>query len=637
MSGKLLVYVYANGKVSEGPQGVTFECAKPKVIRMDQSITLDVLKDLIHTKLKLLPNQVVSELIYRFPISSNPLMFNVLQLDDDDDVQSMLDCHSQHSNLSSMEVYVKTDTVESNLNEEDHGRADCGPSTFVSPNQVNTQMSPANEIPGSSVPVEVCIREHGSGVASSSCRQYTTDLNSSLEPSSSIVPIDLTSQSPEDILDDIIEEETYFKTHNDNEAVFSDTESESDEAGNLDTIHGDVRRVEDRGEVIEPKCEVIEPNIDVPNSNYVPSSPFLSRINLKAMSSCEIPGLVSPGTLVKPGSWDENQELFSGLLFPTKESLSKAVKLYSIKRKQTFKVIRSHSKYFEVRCQNYGSSCGWRVRACFKEKFKLWKITQYGGPHTCVALSESGDHRKLDSGIIASSIESLVNEKPHVSIAEIIKTIKDRFSYTVSYKKAYNAKQKAIAKEYDDWESSYSHLPRWMAAVQFYLPGTIVEFMNKEYEGDNRNNQKEFFHRVFWAFKPCIDALPYLKPVISLDALPLCGKYQGTLFIASAQDGDQSILPLAFAVVEGETVEAWSWFLGLLRQHVVKNRQGVCLVSDKHPSILESIQSHLHWQPPYAYHVFCIRYLASEFNRMFNNMDLKSLFIFIGEFCHNNL
>ena len=36
--------------------------------------------------------------------------------------------------------------------------------------------------------------------------------------------------------------------------------------------------------------------------------------------------------------------------------------------------------------------------------------------------------------------------------------------------------------------------------------------------------------------------------------------------MATSQDGNGGVLPLAFAVVEGETLTAWSWFLAHLRE-----------------------------------------------------------------------
>ena len=54
--------------------------------------------------------------------------------------------------------------------------------------------------------------------------------------------------------------------------------------------------------------------------------------------------------------------------------------------------------------------------------------------------------------------------------------------------------------------------------------------------------------------------------------------------MVTSQDGNGRVLPLAFAVVEGETLTAWSWFLTHLREHVT-NKNDICLISDRHTSI----------------------------------------------------
>ena len=54
--------------------------------------------------------------------------------------------------------------------------------------------------------------------------------------------------------------------------------------------------------------------------------------------------------------------------------------------------------------------------------------------------------------------------------------------------------------------------------------------------------------------------------------------------MATSQDGNGGVLPLAFAMVEGETLTAWSWFLAHLRDHLT-NKNGICLISYCHVSI----------------------------------------------------
>ena len=97
--------------------------------------------------------------------------------------------------------------------------------------------------------------------------------------------------------------------------------------------------------------------------------------------------------------------------------------------------------------------------------------------------------------------------------------------------------------------------------------------------------------------------------------------------MAIAQDGNSNILPIAFAVVEGETKEAWSFFLTNLRQHVTP-QEGIVIISDRHGSILSAIEAEgSGWHPPMAYHVYSIRHIASNFAVRFKNKDAKRILI----------
>ncbi|XP_057756103.1 uncharacterized protein LOC130975308 [Arachis stenosperma] len=73
---------------------------------------------------------------------------------------------------------------------------------------------------------------------------------------------------------------------------------------------------------------------------------------------------------------------------------------------------------------------------------------------------------------------------------------------------------------------------------------------------------------------------------IRVDGTHLYGKYKGCLLVAVSQDGNNNIVPIAFAIVEGETSDAWHFFLSNLRQHVV-TRDGVGLISDRHESTMQ--------------------------------------------------
>ncbi|XP_025611636.1 uncharacterized protein [Arachis hypogaea] len=112
----------------------------------------------------------------------------------------------------------------------------------------------------------------------------------------------------------------------------------------------------------------------------------------------------------------------------------------------------------------------------------------------------------------------------------------------------------------------------------------VPEFSDYTNAGDDLVTDIRVLHRVFWSYYPCIRAFRHCKPVVQVDGTHLYGKYKGCLLVAVSQDGNNNIVPIAFAIVEGETSDAWHFFLSNLRQHVV-TRDGVGLISDRHESI----------------------------------------------------
>ncbi|XP_072066578.1 uncharacterized protein [Arachis hypogaea] len=162
-------------------------------------------------------------------------------------------------------------------------------------------------------------------------------------------------------------------------------------------------------------------------------------------------------------------------------------------------------------------------------------------------------------------------------------------------------------------------------------PSAVVHFQTMPtYQGDDLVPNIRVLRRVFWSYYPCIRAFRHCKPIVQVDGTHLYGKYKGCLLVAVSHDGNNNIVPIAFAIIEGETSEAWHFFLSNLRQHVV-TRDGVGLISDRHDSIRSAIdRSNGAWSPPRAFHMFCIRHIESNFLRKFKAPYLQKLIVNIG-------
>ncbi|KAH1261728.1 hypothetical protein GmHk_02G004531 [Glycine max] len=277
-----------------------------------------------------------------------------------------------------------------------------------------------------------------------------------------------------------------------------------------------------------------------------------------------------------------------------KDAVKNAVKQYVMKVHQNFKVVESKSNKYVVCCLNKSVECPcpFYMRAILSKKIDTWKVTQWGGPHTCLNMTMTQNHEKLDSDLIVTCVVERINSE---------------FAYKVSYKKAWLAKQKAIAIEYGDWDESYAKLSSWLTHMQNYSPESYFQILHDDFiVGNTVSREHRKFHRVFWTFGQCKEAFKYCKPIIQVDDTHLYDKYRGTLLMATSQDGNCGVLPLAFAVVE--------------------DKNGICLISNRHASIKSVVAKEaLGWQPPHGYHVYCVRHIASNFNRKFNNAKQKEM------------
>ena len=128
-------------------------------------------------------------------------------------------------------------------------------------------------------------------------------------------------------------------------------------------------------------------------------------------------------------------------------------------------------------------------------------------------------------------------------------------------------------------ENGYQELPTYLHMIRMSNPGTLTRL---EVDTENR------FKYLFLAFGASITGFPYLRKVVVVDGTFLQGKYKGTLLIATSQDGNFQIFPIAFAVVDTENDESWTWFFRQLSR-VIPDDEGLALISDRHKSIGKAI------------------------------------------------
>lgn len=212
-------------------------------------------------------------------------------------------------------------------------------------------------------------------------------------------------------------------------------------------------------------------------------------------------------------------------------------------------------------------------------------------------------------------------QSPYLKVKNIQTQITEMYNYRVTYKKAWIGKQKAISAVYGDWKTSYSKLPQFLSALMHFNPGTSALI-----EVENANSNTSVCKRVWWAFKPMADGWQHARPVISIDGTFLKGRYNGKLLVAMGSDANNQQYPLAYGLVDEETTANWSWFLRLLRLYICQTRRGVCIISDRHPGIIEAMKKEENgFTGDKGIHRFCLLHVRSNFSSTHPGRHLKML------------
>ncbi|XP_057760032.1 uncharacterized protein LOC130980357 [Arachis stenosperma] len=330
-----------------------------------------------------------------------------------------------------------------------------------------------------------------------------------------------------------------------------------------------------------------------PHTQHMPSSsasqqypPHFSTLNLDALAQQEDGGNTVGGSSTK---------FQIGQSFQNKDEAVLSVKDYSIRRGVEYRVIESDHLKYHGKCKEFGKGCSWLIRVALRARKGTWEV------------------RRADAAVTVKVLQQVTEAD---------------YGFRPSYRKVWMAKQKAVAQIYGDWEESYADLPRWMLGVQSTMPGTITVLKTSPVRLRGEVDESTvYFHQLFWTFSPCIEAFRHCKPLVSIDGTHLYGKYGGMLLLAIAQDGNSNILPIAFALVEGENAESWSFFLSNLREHVTP-QEGILVISDRHNGIKAALEAPENgWLPPRAFRAYCIRHVAANFALTFKGKDLRKMLV----------
>lgn len=303
-----------------------------------------------------------------------------------------------------------------------------------------------------------------------------------------------------------------------------------------------------------------------------------------------------------------------GKVFGCKDDCQIALAIYAIKNQFKFTQTRTKVDSFVVDCPD--ERCDWRVTAHEIKGCGYYEIRKAQLEHICPIESRMGYKNKATSRVIAAVYKAKFGDPARAPIPrDLQRLVLEELRVDASYMKCYRAKEKAVFDIHGTDEQSFLKLPEYLYMLKLANPGTIADL-----ETDLDEDGDERFLYLFLAFGASLSGFTKLRHVLVIDGTHLSGKYKGVLLTASGQDGNFQIFPLAFAVVDCENEDAWTWFLQKV-ERILSDSPSLSIISDRSVSIANSVKKIY----PQAKHGACIVHLARNVNSRYSSKHLAKL------------
>lgn len=151
-------------------------------------------------------------------------------------------------------------------------------------------------------------------------------------------------------------------------------------------------------------------------------------------------------------------------LFSSKEILLKWLQFIDVKNNFEFRTVRSNSKSIELICSQDG--CQWFLRASRYKCHELWMIRKYISEINCSMMVHSSHKHASSQFISVCMIDNFKYNYHHSTPTDIVHHMQMNYGVSVSYYKAWRAKQSILELLKGDVGDSYDLIPKLLLKLR---------------------------------------------------------------------------------------------------------------------------------------------------------------------------
>ncbi|XP_014499589.1 uncharacterized protein LOC106760697 [Vigna radiata var. radiata] len=303
-----------------------------------------------------------------------------------------------------------------------------------------------------------------------------------------------------------------------------------------------------------------------------------------------------------------------GTIFADKANFIEAIRTYVVHTGRALKFVKNDKHRVRVRCMGGQGKCPWTAYCGYLPTRPFWQLRKIMDTHSC---SRQLNIKIMNTKWLSEEIDRFLQDNPNLKVQDIRQKDLRKWNTKISISKARRAKLMATRQLIGDFKEQYRRIHDYGHELLRSNPGSTVKV-----EVDSVNGET-VFKRFYVCLKGCKESFVSCRRIICLDGCFLKGQHKGELLTAIGRDPNDQMLPLAYAIVEVENKETWSWFLQLLIADLGGNEVcGRCTwMSDQQKGLVHAIEELL----LKADQRFCMRHLYANFGKQFPGQTLRTL------------
>ncbi|XP_014517199.1 uncharacterized protein LOC106774668 [Vigna radiata var. radiata] len=225
-----------------------------------------------------------------------------------------------------------------------------------------------------------------------------------------------------------------------------------------------------------------------------------------------------------------------------------AVRSYAVHGGRDLKFIKNDNRRVQVRCLGAQKSCPCMAYCGYMEGCSTWQLRKIVDNHSC---SRQFNIKMMNAKWLSETLDNSLQQNPNLKINEIRSKALRKWNTNVTLSKARRAKIMASEKLESSFKNQFKRIHDYAHELLKCNPGSTVQV-----KVDSEN-----------------------------------GLYKGELLTTIGRDPNDQMLPLAYAIVEVENKDSWTWFLELLIEDLGGAEVGnACtFMSDQQKGLLSAI------------------------------------------------